>query len=335
MPGIKQFEQFTIPPADLGSDAAGPFWMFRRGAQAIVADLTGWTASYSIDPNPRLPLSFVAGSRLPLYMRDGHVWAGTENLTASLGRRPWENYAAARTGQHILLRAFHVDAPPVRASSWVVLVGPGGWVQEDPAPFFEARAAVGGGRVAFVRRLNRGLEVESAAESLLLGGWNPDREQADAAGKGRARGLFYGDPVVTVEDDGEAHWAACLWQRTRDRGPDGTRRDYSHQLPQVFVDGKRVVSDAAVASVGAGSTTPAKLQWVPALCWAPSLGLCLGWQSKLPGGRDPGEVTVALLRPDGRLVGRRTLPGFQPLLEPVVGQGKVWTATSHGVWGPA
>lgn len=329
MAGIRQFAAFTIPPVDLASDEHGAVWLTREGRTAVVYDEMGEIERHEVDPNPRLPLSFVAGSREPLYASDGYLWAGDRNLTASLGPRPWEEYAAVRSGEHIILRAFHAGRHEgERGQSWAILFGLGGSVRPTASDLFAISSSMSTDTVAFAARLSIGQGQEIQDRASLSDGWNPESRHVRPD---VPRGEFLGDPKVSAGP--EMHWAACLWRRTVDRKK-RPPLDYSHQLPRVFVDGRKVLEDAAVASVPAGETTPAKLLWIPALTWAPGLGLCLGWQSRMPSGRDPGEVTVALLK-DGRLLGRRIFPGFQPMLAPVHGQAKVWTASSSGLWGPA
>lgn len=318
-----QLASFNEPLADLGADAAGPYWLFHRGPAAVVFDAHGQVATYPCEANPQTPVRFVAGTREPLCKRaDGSLWAGANRLDMLGAHMGFEEFAAA----HVLpagtiARAFAAESAGL---AWVAYEAPGSdWlrvVSGDPA-MWAPRSSVAGDWVAFGWRGHRGIVTSvDTAEHVTAGQYQP-REVVNAPSMDK--GHFLGDPAVAISPAGAVHYAACEWERHR-----GVP-DFSHQLGVVWVDDKPVVTDAAFEHTPDGQTT--RRQWIPSMALNRQ-GIVLAWQSGMMPNR-ADEVSVGIVR-DGAVVGGsvRRVPGFCGIVA-VAPDGKAYVGTDRGVWG--
>lgn len=324
MPPI-QLASFNEPLADLGADAAGPYWLFHRGPAAVVFDAHGQVATYPCEANPQTPVRFVAGTREPLCKRaDGSLWAGANRLDLLGNHMGFEEFAAA----HVLpigtiARAFAAESAGL---AWVAYEAPGSdWlrvVSGDPA-MWAPRSSVAGDWVAFGWRGHKGIVTSVDTMDHIVSRQYQPRETVNSPLT--EKGHFLGDPAIAVKSSGAVSYAACEWFHHRGIP------DYSHQLRTVWVDNKPVVTDAAVQDITDGQTT--RRQWIPSIAMGPR-GIVLAWQSGMvPNG--PDEVSVGIVR-DGAIVGGsvRRVPGFGGMVA-VAPDGKVYVGTDRGVWGNA
>lgn len=308
---------FASPIQDIAADADGPYWLRRVGNTAIVEGLAGNTAAelgrYQVDGLSRIRLSLVAGLRLPLIRRDGQLWAGASPLTV-LGPGEWEHFAAGAMDGGVLLRAFRVgETAGDLGAAYAAVQSTSPWRVDTGSGFWAPAAAAGSGGASVARRTSYGIEVEDFKAPTWA-------SRSETRFKHPGSGLFYGDPVAARDANGP-HWAAAVWERHKAGGA-----DWSCQLPSVTVNGRIVVQGAAVDACPVGQTT-ARL-WLPSLASVDGLGLVLAWQSRMPAGADPGEVSVAILP---GLTGLKTFPGFQPRL--AASGRKLFLATSEGLFG--
>jgi hypothetical protein len=318
-------------PTALEADWRGPFWTRRFGAEVVVERYSAGRAEELRRIYNPIPMNLpgrlftptlVKGEGHPpeaLYQLD-HNMEFTE-LVSELEPRHgpamesghWESYSSARSGSFQFSAAFGIENLDGRSD--VALFPAGG----DPVVadlrlkgqgVWAPQALISGSRAFVVLRARTVIVVESMGieQFRSTGAWNPSGSQYQV---GEARHGF-GDPTACLDESGDAHWAAVIWNhRTSPSRPTG----------RVVVDGVELVQRGMAGPV----------DWHPELCWVRGRGLVLAIAGQ------SGNALVGEVR-GNQFVQIAELPSVAPALAApppthITSLGEsYYVSTSEGLW---